>query len=81
MSARVAVRNAIVRALADRGSPPREVSDEQFLGEDGLGLDSLDMATIVAELDAVLQKDPFGERTPQFRTVGDFVKLYENEPP
>lgn len=49
-----------------------------MLGEGGLGLDSLDMATIVAELELSLHQDPFAQGTPAFRTLGELVALYDS---
>jgi acyl carrier protein len=54
------------------------IRDADALGEDGLGLDSIGMATIVAQLDAELDYDPFAHGNPSFQTVGEFVKLYEH---
>ena len=79
MSVRDAVLRAIARACLDKGDPSSAVSERELLGEGGLGLDSLDMATIVAELELALRKDPFARSTPAFRTVGDLVALYEND--
>ncbi len=44
--------------------------------EHDLGLDSLDMATVVAELEQQLGLDPFANDTPEFQTVDQFAKLY-----
>lgn len=74
---RSAVLAAIARVQADRGDAPAAASDEDVLGDTGLGLDSLDMATIVAGLEAVLHRDPFADAVPRLRTVGDLVRLYE----
>jgi acyl carrier protein len=74
------VLGVIARICGERGLPAVALSDSDVLGEGGLELDSLDMATVVAELDAVLGKDPFAEGFPQFRTVGEFIRLYESEP-
>jgi len=78
-STRDVVLAAVGRVCADKGRLQRPASDSEALGDGGLGLDSLDMATIVAELEIALQRDPFAEATPRFRTVGDLVALYESE--
>jgi acyl carrier protein len=70
------VFGAIARVCADKGRRETTVSARDVLGEGGLGLDSLDMATIVAELDLAFRKDPFAEGVPRFRTVGDLIALY-----
>jgi len=80
MSAKEVIFQTIAQAFKDKGWPPRAIQDSDLLGAQGLGLDSLDMATIVAELDAKLHIDPFAHGTPQFHTVGDFIRLFESEP-
>src|SRR5262245_1648648 len=75
---RESIRAAIARVLPDKGRPPASLSDEVPLGEEGLGLDSLDLATIVARLDAELGMDPFAGGGHMFRTVGEFIRLYES---
>ena len=44
------------------------------------GLDSLSIAILVANLEDELNLDPFGagRDVPIPKTVGDFIKLYEN---
>lgn len=76
MTAKEIALKAIGRVCADKGHPDLRLSANDALGEEGLGLDSLDMATIVAELDLALNKDPFANGTPRFRTVGDLIALY-----
>jgi acyl carrier protein len=76
---RTLVIDAIARIQRERGLAAASLSDDDVLGEGGLGLDSLDMATIVAQLDTALHKDPFAAGVPRFRTVGEFVRLYESD--
>jgi acyl carrier protein len=71
------IRAAITRVLADSGRSAQALTDEVPLGAEGLGLDSLDLATIVARLDAELGIDPFASGSHAFRTVGEFIALYE----
>jgi acyl carrier protein len=71
------VRAAIILVLADNGRSAPALSDDVPLGAGGLGLDSLDLATIVARLDAELGIDPFASGSHAFRTVGEFIALYE----
>jgi acyl carrier protein len=79
MSPEKTVLQAIARVCSDKGRPGLPLSPTDALGEEGLGLDSLDMATIVAELDLALHTDPFANGTPRLRTVGDLVALYTAE--
>ena len=71
---------SVARVCTDRGLPERALAEADLLGDD-LGLDSLDMATIVAELEQALGTDPFALATPSFRTVGDLIALYERQRP
>jgi acyl carrier protein len=80
MAPREIVLHTITQVCVDKGARPGPITDDQLLGEAGLGLDSLDMATIVSELDAKLGIDPFANGTPNFRTVGDLVRLFEGGP-
>lgn len=77
------IRRAIVQILTqtakDKGLAHIEWTDEIVLGAEGVGFDSLDMATVVAELDAELEIDPFANGAAPFHTVGQFVALYERE--
>ncbi len=77
MGTRESIRTAIARVLTDAGKTPPPLSDDVPLGGDGLGLDSLDMATIVARLDAELGLDPFATGRHNFRTIGELIALYE----
>gem|GEM_PF-6164732 len=80
MSNRSAVLAVIQRVLDDKGLQPDLGDDAAALGESGLGLDSLDIATIAAELDADLDIDPFAHGDVRMGTLGEFVALYEAEP-
>jgi acyl carrier protein len=81
VSPRELILKVIAEVRADSELPPvQEIRDDDLLGEEGLGLDSVDMATIVAQLDSDLNYDPFAHGNPSFQTVGEFVKLYEDAP-
>jgi acyl carrier protein len=78
MAPRDTVFETILQVCAEKGNPRTSLNESDPLGDGGLGLDSLDMATIVAELDAKLDLDPFAKGVPSFRTVGEFVRLFED---
>ncbi len=79
VSSRSAVLAAIRRVLEDK-SLPAELDDEGVaLGEDGLGLDSLDIATVVALLEDELDIDPFEHGDVEIGNLGAFIALYERE--
>ncbi|MFN8037125.1 MAG: acyl carrier protein [Acidimicrobiia bacterium] len=81
MSNREVVRSVISRVLEDKGLPSDVSDDAVDIGEGGLGLDSLDIATIAAELEEELDLDPFAHGDARMGTLGEFVALYEAEPP
>ena len=81
MAPRETVLSTIIQVCADKGKAPASLSDDDILGDEGLGLDSLDMATIISELDAKLHIDPFANGAPGFRTVGELVRLFEGGHP
>jgi len=80
VSNRGAVLAVIQRVLEDKGLQPDLADDAAALGESGLGLDSLDIATIAAELDEELDIDPFAHGDVRMGSLGEFVALYETEP-
>ena len=75
MSARDLIFKIFHQVRKDKDLPPMEIRGGSNLEHD-LGLDSLDMATVVAELEQQLGLDPFANDTPEFQTVDQFVKLY-----
>jgi acyl carrier protein len=61
----------------DKGTPVGSVgADTILLG--GIGLDSLDLAAIVVELQEMTGKDPFHEGFIEFRTVHELAVLFSN---
>lgn len=77
MNEQATIYAAIARVLDEKGVAVPELSHSTKLGADGLGLDSLDMATVVADLDGLLGKDPFATGTASFLTLGELVALYQ----
>lgn len=77
MSNRATVLEVIRQLLEDKGLPTTIGDDTVAIGEDGLGLDSLDIATIVAELEESLDIDPFARDEVRIGSIGDFIALYE----
>ncbi|MEZ5143122.1 MAG: hypothetical protein R2726_11480 [Acidimicrobiales bacterium] len=77
MSTRSAVLAAITQVLTDKGLPAELDDDGVELGEEGLGMDSLDIATVVALLDEDLEIDPFADGEVEIGSLGQFVALYE----
>lgn len=66
----------LTRVIEDKGEPRPEItSATAFLGGQ-LPIDSLDLATIVVELDIATGLDPFALGFIEFRTVGELADLY-----
>lgn len=70
------IANHVARLRQDKGLAEMAAQPGMVMGEGGLGLDSLDLATLVALLERDLGCDPFAERIPPFNTFGEFAALY-----
>lgn len=74
------VRDTIVRRVlglrAAKGLTALEIRDDMPLMDGGLGLESLDLAQLIAELELDFGADPFSAGNVTFRTFGDLVALY-----
>lgn len=66
----------VQRTLSDKGlkAPPIGAGTELLGGE--VGIDSLDLAMLVRELEDVVGHDPFQDGFIEFRTAGELAKLY-----
>jgi len=67
----------IQKLRAERQLPAIEITGNMPIFGDGLGLDSLDMAVLVALLEQETGRDPFAQTVPSLRTFNDFVALYD----
>ena len=63
-------------SLADKGLGMAAVDDQSPLLGSELGIDSLDLATIVVQLTEATGKDPFAEGFIEFTTFGELVHLF-----
>jgi acyl carrier protein len=62
--------------LTSKGlSPPKIGVGTQLLGGE-IGIDSLDLAVLVSELEGAIGHDPFRNGFIEFRTAGELAKLY-----
>lgn len=66
----------VQRTLSDKGltAPPIGPETELLGGE--VGIDSLDLAMLVRELEEVVGHDPFQDGFIEFRTAGELARLY-----
>jgi acyl carrier protein len=62
--------------LGDKGFPVPMITDQSNVLGDELGMDSLDLAVLVTELETRLGFDPFAQGFIEFKTVGELAKLY-----
>jgi acyl carrier protein len=64
------------RALSRaKGLPSAALSADTPLFS-GAGVDSLDLATIIVELETTTGVEPFKVRVPEFRTIGELAALF-----
>lgn len=73
------VKTVVREVLEQKGTADQDVRDESKLYEEGLGLDSLDTATLSVALEREFGDDPYTQG--QFpRTVGELVQYFEGRP-
>ncbi len=70
------VRKIINRILLDKANDSREIDADTIIIGGNIPIDSLDLATIVIELEAKTGKDPFEAGFLNFSTVGELAELY-----
>jgi acyl carrier protein len=72
----VLIKTVIDRIAASKGTTaPRILPNTPLLGG-GLPIDSLDLATLMVELEQATGQDPFKVGFVDFRTAGDLAQLY-----
>ena len=70
------IREKVQGIVTSKGLPEPEITAEtQLLGGE-VGIDSLDLAVLVSELESALGHDPFRSGFVDFRTAGELAKLY-----
>jgi acyl carrier protein len=68
------ILSGMVRARGEQA--PRIDESTVLLGGRDLTIDSLDLATLVVELEQITERDPFRTGFKDFRTVGELLRLY-----
>jgi acyl carrier protein len=75
-----AVLTHITGILSDiarsKGLPPFNLESNTELLGGGIGIDSLDLATLVTRLERATGRDPFADGFIDFRTAGELARLY-----
>ena len=66
----------VQRTLSDKGLKAPAISPATELLGGEVGIDSLDLAMLVRELEDVVGHDPFQDGFIEFRTAGELAKLY-----
>jgi acyl carrier protein len=79
------VTSLIRNSLEDKGDSAvldvSQLSVDTPLLDSELGLDSLDLATIVVELQERTGFDPFADEFIEFRTIGELIALFKSATP
>jgi acyl carrier protein len=68
----------ITQIRKSKGLPDVGIIQESVLLGQNLGLDSLDLATLIVTLQEKTRHDPFRSGFVMFRTVGELVNLFSN---
>jgi acyl carrier protein len=71
-----AIRELTLRHCEERGLAKITVDEGTVLLGDSTGLDSLDLATLIFELQQITGDDPFTEGFINFATAGDLAYLF-----
>lgn len=66
----------VQRILADKGLDAPAITAGTALLDGSVGIDSLDLAVLVRELEDVAGHDPFADGFIEFQTAGELAKLY-----
>ena len=66
--------------IQDRGETSRVIQAHTRLLGGELPIDSLDLATVVVQLEEMTGQDPFQDGFIEFRTVGELAALYSADP-
>ena len=66
----------ISEIMDDKGLDVPEIGADTEVLEDDLGIDSLDLATMVSDLEGRIGFDPFAKGFIEFKTVGELAELY-----
>ncbi|UYN95917.1 MAG: acyl carrier protein [Enhydrobacter sp.] len=70
------IRKSVSARIQEKGLPvPVLTAETRVLGGD-LPIDSLDLATVLIELQVELGRDPFADGFIEFRTIGELAALY-----
>lgn len=70
------IEKIVARILNEKGRTPVKLRAESELLGGEVGIDSLDLAMLVRELEDICGFDPFASGFIEFRTAGQLAQLY-----
>lgn len=70
------IKTVVDRIAASKGTTAPKILPGTALLGGGLPLDSLDLVTVVVELEQATGHDPFKDGLVDFRTAGELAQLY-----
>ena len=70
------VTKSVADRLKEKGFVGADLNAETMLLGGDLPLDSLDLATILIEMQEQVGQDPFASGFVEFRTIGELVNIY-----
>jgi len=70
------IRETIIRLLSDRGLTIPDIAGNSSFLSGEMGIDSVDLAAVVVELQEFTGKDPFEDGFINFRTVDELARLF-----
>lgn len=70
------ISQIVTRLLEDKGRSGVVVKPDSELLGGAVGIDSLDLAMLVRELEEICGFDPFASGFIEFRTAGELARLY-----
>ena len=71
-----AIRRFVNETRQNKGMPPISVQESTALLGGDAGLDSLDLAALVVELQSETERDPFEQGFINFATAGELAELF-----
>ena len=70
------IEKLVTDIVSAKGAKPAAIDATTELLGGGVGMDSLDLAVLVRELEETTGHDPFADGFIEFRTAGELAKLY-----
>jgi acyl carrier protein len=70
------IQQLVADIVSAKGAKPGKIDAATELLGGGVGMDSLDLAVLVRELEEKTGHDPFADGFIEFRTAGELAKLY-----